>query len=52
MSRMKGSKNAEKEPASFSLSDDKKLQIVADLLLELVAAEFNTRRRKKRCKTT
>ncbi len=51
MGRIKGSKNIDKQPEGCKLSEPDKLRVVADLLYELVVSEFNTRRRKKRCKT-
>jgi hypothetical protein len=47
MGRKKGSKNIEKQPEPVALSDDEKLSLVANLLLELIVDELTPKVREE-----
>ena len=51
MGRHKGSINTPKQSELITLSEEEKLSLVADLLLELVIDEFNKNRKTESCKT-
>lgn len=50
MGRKKGSKNVPKQPKPIALSDQEKLSLIADLLLELVVDEI-AKERMQPCQT-
>lgn len=51
MGRTKGSLNKPRQPESMVLSEDEKLSLIADLLLELVIDEFAKQEGRLTCKT-
>ena len=51
MGRTKGSLNKPKQPETMALSEDEKLSLIADLLLELVMDELTKQTGQTPCKT-
>lgn len=51
MGRTKGSLNRPKQPETMALSEDEKLSLIADLLLELVMDELTKQTGQTPCKT-
>lgn len=51
MGRKKGSKNILHQPEAVALSDSEKIDLIANLLLELVIDEFATEQEALSCKT-